>query len=145
MNNVNEMIKNVMINMAYSFQLLAKNSDRTYITAGGVGREKRVTVYCLETDIVNCGCYEGTLAQFETQVRQHHKDNPHHLKEYLAMIEYFKLCRLAQLDYPKKEPKVHLWQPDTLQAQYETQWILAPTAQAEVPTSQVTEGCQCQG
>ena len=39
---------------------------------------------------VNCGCFQGTLEQFEKQVIATHKDNKY-AKEYLAMIELVKI------------------------------------------------------
>lgn len=36
--------------------------------------------------VVSCGCFSGTLDEFEDRVRETHKDNPRHLREYLAII-----------------------------------------------------------
>ncbi len=49
-----------------------------------------MTTYCFEDDIIWCGCFKGTLVQFETQVNETHENNEQYLKEYLGFINYLK-------------------------------------------------------
>lgn len=65
-------------------------TDQRYITIGCIGREKRQTTYCFDTDTVWCGCFMGTLEEFAAQVEETHKDNPQHLAEYRGAIAYIK-------------------------------------------------------
>lgn len=65
-------------------------TDKRYVQVAGIGRSKRMTTYCFEDDKVWCGCFTGTLKEFEKQVKYVHNDNPVHLKEYLGFIEYVK-------------------------------------------------------
>jgi hypothetical protein len=39
---------------------------------------------------VRCGCFFGTISEFETQVNETHKDNPQYLLEYTEAIKYAK-------------------------------------------------------
>jgi hypothetical protein len=74
--------------------------QKNYYIVGGIGSAKRLTVYCYEDDEVKCGCFCGTLAQFESQVEEFHKDNPHHREEYLTAIEAIRCWRSARQMYP---------------------------------------------
>lgn len=49
-----------------------------------------MTTYCFEDDIIWCGCFRGTLKEFEKQVKTTHAENPVHLKEYIGFIKYIK-------------------------------------------------------
>ncbi len=49
-----------------------------------------MTTYCFDDDIVMCGCFKGTLGEFEVQVNKTHKNNEQYLKEYLGAISYLK-------------------------------------------------------
>jgi hypothetical protein len=46
-------------------------------------------MYCFEDDTIWCGCFTGTLKEFEKKVNEVHKNNPQHLKEYMGAINYF--------------------------------------------------------
>ena len=37
---------------------------------------------------VSCGCFSGSLLDFEKKVKETHKNNPQYLNEYLGAIEY---------------------------------------------------------
>jgi hypothetical protein len=66
------------------------------IAVGGpAGSERRLTYYIYSCDEVQCGCFRGTLAKFAVKVEKTHKNYPRQLKEYRAMIEYFKSMREA--------------------------------------------------
>jgi len=65
-------------------------TDKRYIQIGCIGSAKRTTTYCFEDDIIWCGCFTGTLEEFEKACRETHKDNPQFLKEYTGAIDYIK-------------------------------------------------------
>ena len=52
-----------------------------------------MTTYCFEDDMVWCGCFEGTLEEFEKKVNETHETNPQYLKEYLGFINYLKALK----------------------------------------------------
>ena len=62
--------------------------DKRYIQVACIGSAKRMTTYCFDDDKIWCGGFTGTLAEFEAQVKETHKDNEKHLKEYLGFINY---------------------------------------------------------
>ena len=68
--------------------LSSANLDKRYIQVACIGSAKRMTTYCFDDDKIWCGCFTGTLAEFEAQVKETHKDNEKHLKEYLGFINY---------------------------------------------------------
>jgi hypothetical protein len=49
-----------------------------------------MTTYCFEDDIIWCGCFKGTLEQFEDKCKETHANNEQYLKEYLGFINYIK-------------------------------------------------------
>ena len=57
-----------------------------------IGSRKDTTViYHTEQGIfIKCGCFKGSLAEFEEKVKETHKGNDHE-KAYLAMIELVKV------------------------------------------------------
>ena len=67
------------------------NLDKRYITISRIGSRKSRTIYCFEDDKIWCGCWEGTLDEFETRVLNEYSDkaNIHH-KEYIGFINYLK-------------------------------------------------------
>lgn len=68
-------------------------TDKRYIQITCIGSRKGMTTYCFEDDIIWCGCFTGTLEEFETKVRETHENNEQYLKEYLGAIEYIKKLR----------------------------------------------------
>ena len=70
--------------------LSGAKTDKRYIQVGCIGSQKRTTTYCFEDDTIWCGCFKGTLQEFEDEVNKTHKDNPQYLKEYLGAIHYIK-------------------------------------------------------
>ena len=86
-------------NLRYANLSYAK-TDKRYIQIGCIGSSKRVTTYCFEDDEITCGCFKGTLKEFEKQVKETHKDNKQYLNEYLGAIKYIK--SIAK-DTPKQE------------------------------------------
>ena len=73
-----------------SANLSYAKTDKRYIQIGCIGSSKRVTTYCFEDDQITCGCFTGTLKEFETQCNKTHKDNKQYLNEYLGAIKYIK-------------------------------------------------------
>jgi hypothetical protein len=70
----------------------AKTTKR-YIQVTCIGSRKGTTTYCFEDDLIVCGCFKGTLKEFETKVKVTHKDNPQYKAEYLGFISYLKMLR----------------------------------------------------
>ena len=73
-----------------SANLSSANLDKKYISISCIGSSKRMTTYCFEDDIIWCGCFKGTLIEFENKVNKTHKNNEKYLKEYLGAINYLK-------------------------------------------------------
>ena len=67
--------------------------DDTIISISRIGSRKDITTFNADKNIVWCGCYKGTLEEFESKVKETHKDNEQYLREYLGAIEYFKTFR----------------------------------------------------
>jgi hypothetical protein len=103
----NEEIENIL--MSYLTQgcclvhTALQQMQKTYFVIAGIGSAQRATIYCYEDDIVRCGCFEGTLAQFESQVMEFHKENPKYQDEYLAAIDAIKIWRAAQANRVEKK------------------------------------------
>lgn len=105
MHNYPEIVYLIESTLRFITDMLQK-LGRKYIYVGGIGRDQRWTLYNIEEDSVRCGCFVGTLAQFETQIRENHANNPHHLTEYLGVIEFLKAARMAKLQYPKMKENI---------------------------------------
>ena len=63
-----------------------------YLTVGGIGSRQGMTTFyrCKDGLIrVNCGCFNGTLDDFEEAVRETHAGNEHE-KAYMAAIRMAK-------------------------------------------------------
>ena len=73
-----------------SADLSFAKTDKRYIQIGCIGSSKRMTTYCFEDDQITCGCFTGTLKEFEKQCKKTHKDNKQYLNEYLGAIQYIK-------------------------------------------------------
>ena len=73
-----------------SADLSYAKTDKRYIQIGCIGSSKRMTTYCFEDDQITCGCFTGTLKEFEAECKKTHKDNKQYLNEYLGAIKYIK-------------------------------------------------------
>ena len=73
-----------------SANLSHAKTNKRYIQIGCIGSAKRMTTYCFEDDKITCGCFTGTLKEFEAKVKETHKDNKQYLKEYMGAIKYIK-------------------------------------------------------
>ena len=49
-----------------------------------------MTTYCFEEDKIWCGCFIGTLEEFEMKVNETHRNNDKYLNEYIGFINYIK-------------------------------------------------------
>ena len=73
-----------------SANLSYARTDNRYIQISCIGSAKRMTIYCFEEDRIWCGCFIGTLEEFEAKVKQTHNRNKQYLKEYMGFIKYLK-------------------------------------------------------
>ena len=73
-----------------SANLTSANLDKRYIVISCIGSRKDSTTYCFDDDKIWCGCFSGTLDEFESKVNETHKSNPQYLKEYLGAITYIR-------------------------------------------------------
>ena len=64
--------------------------DKRYIQLTRIGSRKGTTTYSFDDDVVWCGCFTGTLAEFEQAVQKTHAHNPQFLKEYTGAIQYIR-------------------------------------------------------
>jgi hypothetical protein len=70
--------------------LSGANIDKRYIQVACIGSSKRMTTYCFDDDVIWCGCFKGSLSEFELKVNESHANNNQYLKEYLGFINYVK-------------------------------------------------------
>ena len=49
-----------------------------------------MTTYCFEDDLIICGCFTGTLKEFEKKVKYTYSNKKQWLAEYLGFITYLK-------------------------------------------------------
>ena len=73
-----------------SADLRSAKTDKRYIQVSCIGSAKRMTTYCFEDDTIWCGCFRGTLYEFETKVISTHSANDQYLKEYVGFINYLR-------------------------------------------------------
>ena len=69
------------------------SSSDDYLCFKGLGSENRNTTFfkCNDGHIhVKCGCFNGTLAEFEEKVKETHGDSKY-AKEYLACVQVVKI------------------------------------------------------
>jgi len=71
-----------------SANLRSADLDKRYLQVSCIGSAKRMTTYCFDDDVIWCGCFKGTLKEFEKQVKETHKENALYMKEYLGFIKY---------------------------------------------------------
>ena len=77
---------------AYLGDLGKLQSSSDILIVGTIGsRNDYTTIYHTDKDIfVQCGCFKGTLEEFETKVKEKHQGNNHE-KDYLALIQFAKI------------------------------------------------------
>lgn len=76
-------------NLRYA-NLSGADLDKRYIQITCIGSRKGMTTYCFDDDIIWCGCFSGSLDEFETKVKETHAGNEQYLKEHLGFIKYIK-------------------------------------------------------
>ena len=67
-----------------------------FVCIGPIGSRLGYTTISLVKDEVVCGCFVGTLKEFEQRVKETHNENPLHLAEYTAVIALAHTLRNAQ-------------------------------------------------
>ena len=81
----------------YQNRLLWKN--RPILQLGPCGRYGRSTVVFFFADggdpLICCGCFKGTIAQFEEKIHETHKGTFHE-QEYIILAEHIKAIRALQ-------------------------------------------------
>ena len=70
--------------------LSSADLDKRYIIISCIGSRKRSTTYCFDDDQIWCGCFMGTLDEFEAACLETHAEHPQYLKEYLGAIGYIR-------------------------------------------------------
>ena len=70
--------------------------EHSFLSVAGIGREGRQTLFWVEEDKVWCGCFTGTLAEFEAKIQDQHGDNAHG-QNYRDAVTFFNsvVSRLA--------------------------------------------------
>ena len=63
------------------------------VSVSCIGSSKRMTTFDTKNNIVWCGCFKGTIEEFEKRVEETHKSNAEHLKDYRAAIAFFKATK----------------------------------------------------
>ena len=76
-------------NLRYS-DLSGAKTDKRYIIISCIGSRKGSTTYCFDDDKIWCGCWKGSLDEFEQRVRKEHAEHPQYLAEYLGAIGYIR-------------------------------------------------------
>jgi hypothetical protein len=72
-------------------------ADVNVVSAGPIGSRHGITIYILDVDEVQCGCFRGPLDEFEKQIEQVHAESPRWTAEYRAAIGYFKAVKAARI------------------------------------------------
>ena len=93
------------VKFGYGANLYGANLDgaknyKPFLSVGPIGSRCGYTQIYLQEDRIVCGCFNGTLEEFEAAVRRTHTGNPVHLGGYLGVIEMAKQVRAAQPPAP---------------------------------------------
>lgn len=64
--------------------------DYRIVSISGIGSRNDTIQYNAKIKTVICGCYKGTLDEFEAKCRETHANNPQFLNEYLTAITFFR-------------------------------------------------------
>lgn len=75
-----------------SADLCGANLSDRIIQLGPIGSRRSYICYNASLDEMRCGCFFGTLAEFEKQVRNTHGTS-RHAREYLATVRYLEEMR----------------------------------------------------
>ncbi len=82
-------------NMEGTYMARAIGAPRL-IQAGPLGSRRGFTVYDLDKDLIQCGCYTGTLGEFAAKCEKTHADNPKCLAEYRAFIGFVEKLKASR-------------------------------------------------
>jgi hypothetical protein len=63
-------------------------TNSRYISISCIGSRKGMTTYDFDNDIIWCGCFKGSLAEFEAQVEKNHPADSTFYQEYMAFIQF---------------------------------------------------------
>ena len=63
------------------------NLRKRYIQIASIGSKKRMTTYCYEDDVIWCGCFKGSLEDFENKCKETHKNNEQFLKDITECLK----------------------------------------------------------
>ncbi len=83
--------------------LCRANLPTKIITVGPIGSQQSYTIYRVDENIVQCGCWHGegrepwkggTLEEFEERVIAAYPLDTQHGKDYRAVVEYFKTLKV---------------------------------------------------
>ena len=76
---------------ACSFENIQEDIDR-FVKIDRIGSRNGCTYFfkTLSNIYVRCGCFFGTIDEFEQKVKETHEHNEQYLKEYLEAIKYVK-------------------------------------------------------
>jgi hypothetical protein len=70
--------------------LSGAKTDQRFIMIGCIGSRKAMITYCFDNDHIWCGCWSGSLDDFEIRVKDVNADNPQYIAEYIGAINYIK-------------------------------------------------------
>jgi uncharacterized protein YjbI with pentapeptide repeats len=68
----------------------ALSTTLTFLAIYGIGSIGRQTLYIPELDKVWCGCFKGTMAEFEKQIANKYSEDTKHNKAYRLAAQYLK-------------------------------------------------------
>ena len=71
----------------------AATGENRFYSVSGIGSSRRMTTYWINADKIWCGCFSGTMEEFEAAIEKTHKDNAEHLRNYRAAVMFFKACK----------------------------------------------------
>lgn len=72
------------------------NKSDDYICVGPIGSRSDYTTYCVPSDLVICGCFEGGLDSFRKAVNKTHGNNEHG-QAYKLLVTLFRNARKRHL------------------------------------------------
>lgn len=66
-------------------------NPQRYVTPKVGSRDDNTTIYWVGNDVqVVCGCFRGNVDEWEAKIKETHKYNEKHLKDYLEQVENIK-------------------------------------------------------
>ena len=82
-------------NLGFNCNLSSAKTDFKFFQMAGIGTEKRSILYIVDIDKIFCGCFSGTLEEFEKEVEKTHCNSKQFLEEYRLLIYYFKMQKIT--------------------------------------------------